>query len=473
MADPLAKLQNLTMKFGGTSLGSADAIRQAAEITKSALADSAEQVVVIASAVSGITELLRDGTLDAASGNDRYMQISEELRAKHEACAELLPTAEREAVLQEIGPMIELYLQFCESVRVLGDAGPRALDHTMALGERMSVQLLSAALRVIGLPAAVVDSGDLIVTDDRFQAAAPDMSATREKVKGRLSPRLAKGELPVITGFIGATPGGVTTTLGRGGSDLSAGVIASSLGSDELWIWTDVDGVMTADPRVVPSARTIEAMEYREVRELSYFGARVLHPLTIQSVFESNTLVRVKNTFNPSNVGTLIVPHLEHENGAIKAITAIPNVNLITLEGKGMIGIPGIAARTFEAVASTGASVVLISQASSEQSICFAIPRTNAQAAIEALESEFELALSRNNIDRVWAQDDITIVTVVGSGMKQTPGIAGQVFTATGNHGINVVAIAQGSSECSISFVVKSEDGDKAVRAIHKLVIEE
>ena len=473
MADPLAKLQNLTMKFGGTSLGSADAIRQAAEITKSALADSAEQVVVIASAVSGITELLRDGTLDAASGNDRYMQISEELRAKHEACAELLPTAEREAVLQEIGPMIELYLQFCESVRVLGDAGPRALDHTMALGERMSVQLLSAALRVIGLPAAVVDSGDLIVTDDRFQAAAPDMSATREKVKGRLSPRLAKGELPVITGFIGATPGGVTTTLGRGGSDLSAGVIASSLGSDELWVWTDVDGVMTADPRVVPSARTIEAMEYREVRELSYFGARVLHPLTIQSVFESNTLVRVKNTFNPSNVGTLIVPHLEHENGAIKAITAIPNVNLITLEGKGMISIPGIAARTFEAVASTGASVVLISQASSEQSICFAIPRTNAQAAIEALESEFELALSRNNIDRVWVQDDITIVTVVGSGMKQTPGIAGQVFTATGNHGINVVAIAQGSSECSISFVVKSEDGDKAVRAIHKLVIEE
>ena len=473
MADPLAKLQNLTMKFGGTSLGSADAIRQAAEITKSALADSAEQVVVIASAVSGVTELLRDGTLDAASGNDRYMQISEELRAKHEACAELLPTAEREAVLQEIGPMIELYLQFCESVRVLGDAGPRALDHTMALGERMSVQLLSAALRVIGLPAAVVDSGDLIVTDDRFQAAAPDMSATREKVKGRLSPRLAKGELPVITGFIGATPGGVTTTLGRGGSDLSAGVIASSLGSDELWIWTDVDGVMTADPRVVPSARTIEAMEYREVRELSYFGARVLHPLTIQSVFESNTPVRVKNTFNPSNVGTLIVPHLEHENGAIKAITAIPNVNLITLEGKGMIGIPGIAARTFEAVASTGASVLLISQASSEQSICFAIPRINAPAAVEALESEFELALNRNNIDRVWAQDDITIVTVVGSGMKQTPGVAGQVFTATGNHDINVVAIAQGSSECSISLVVKSEDGDKAVRAIHQLVIEE
>ena len=473
MADPHAKLQNLTMKFGGTSLGSADAIKQAADITRSALADSADQVVVIASAVSGVTELLKEGTLEAASGNNRYMQISEELRVKHEACAEFLPSAERQAVQQEIDSMIERYLQFCESVRVLGEAGPRALDHTMALGERMSVQLLSAALRVIGLPAIAVDSADLIVTDDRFQDAAPNMAATQEKVDERLSPRLAKGKLPVITGFIGATLDGATTTLGRGGSDLSAGVIAACLGSDELWIWTDVDGMMTADPRVVPSARTIEAMEYREVRELSYFGARVLHPRTIQSVLVSNTPVRVKNTFNPSKVGTLIVPKLEHENGAIKAITAIPNVSLITLEGKGMIGIPGIAARTFEAVARTGASVLLISQASSEQSICFAVPRTNAPTAVEALESEFELALSRNNIDRVWAQDDITIVTVVGSGMKQTPGVAGQVFTATGNHGINVIAIAQGSSECSISLVVKSEDGDEAVRAIHQLVIEE
>ena len=473
MADPHAKLQNLTMKFGGTSLGSADAIKQAADITRSALADSADQVVVSASAVSGVTELLKEGTLEAASGNNRYMQISEELRVKHEACAEFLPSAERQAVQQEIDSTIERYLQFCESVRVLGEAGPRALDHTMALGERMSVQLLSAALRVIGLPAIAVDSADLIVTDDRFQDAAPNMAATQEKVDERLSPRLAKGKLPVITGFIGATLDGATTTLGRGGSDLSAGVIAACLGSDELWIWTDVDRVMKADPRLVPSARTIEAMEYREVRELSYFGARVLHPRTIQSVLVSNTPVRVKNTFNPSKVGTLIVPKLEHENGAIKAITAIPNVSLITLEGKGMIGIPGIAARTFEAVARTGASVLLISQASSEQSICFAVPRTNAPTAVEALESEFELALSRNNIDRVWAQDDITIVTVVGSGMKQTPGVAGQVFTATGNHGINVIAIAQGSSECSISLVVKSEDGDKAVRAIHQLVIEE
>jgi aspartate kinase len=395
------------------------------------------------------------------------------LQAVHQDCVQFLPEPSLKSLMLEIDGLLSRYLQFCDSVRVLGEAGPRALDFTMSLGERMSVRLLATALQQIGLPAIAIDADELIVTDDRFQDAAPDMASTRRKVNEQLIPRLAEGEVPVITGFIGATPEGVTTTLGRGGSDLSAGVIASCLDTDELWIWTDVDGVMTADPRVVPSARTISALDYREVRELSYFGAKVLHPRTIQSVLNSSIPVRVKNTFNPAHAGTLIVPNLESGDGAIKAITAIPDLSLITLEGKGMIGIPGIAARTFEAVARTGASVLLISQASSEQSICFAVPRANAAAAVKELELEFELALVRKDIDQVWAQDDITIVTVVGSGMRQTPGVAGQVFTATGNRGINVVAIAQGSSECSISLVVRDQEGDEAVRAIHQLVIEE
>jgi aspartate kinase len=233
---------------------------------------------------------------------------------------------------------------------------------------------------------------------------------------------------------------------------------------------------MTADPRVVPAARTIETLTYQEVRELSYFGAKVLHPRTIQSVREDKIPIRVKNTFNPAHPGTLIVAGPESaaagENGAVKAITAIPEVSLVTVEGKGMIGVPGVAAHTFEAVARTGASVLLISQASSEQSICFAIPRLRAGAAIRELEAEFELALSRGDIDRVWALEDITIVTVVGSGMRHTPGVAGRIFTATGARGINIVAIAQGSSECSISLVVQDRDGQAAVRAIHDLVIE-
>jgi len=466
------RLTTLTMKFGGTSLGTAEAIMQSAEIGKEALEHTADRIAVVASAVHGVTDGLHEATLAAAEGDERYLQIIAELRDIHRGCAEALAERDSKNAVANIDDLLDGFMGFCESVRMLGEAGPRALDHAMSLGEKMSVILLAASLRQLGVAAIAVDAADVIVTDDRFQDAAPDLDATRQKADELLLPVLERGETPVITGFIGATPEGITTTLGRGGSDFSAGLIAACLESDELWICTDVDGVMTADPKVVQSARTIDRLGYDEVRELSYFGAKVLHPKTIQSVFDTEIPIRVKNTFDPSNIGTLIIPNLEQSNGAIKAVTAVRNVSLITVEGKGMMGVPGIAARTFEAVASTGASVLLISQASSEQSITFAVPRPNALAAVEALESEFELAIGRRNIDRIWAQNDITIVTVVGSRMRQTAGLAGQVFTATGQKGINVVAIAQGSSECSISLVVRDQDGDDAVRAIHELVIE-
>jgi aspartate kinase len=472
MTNHSERLNTLTMKFGGTSLGTADAIKRSAEITKTARNSAADRVAVVASAVHGATDRLHEATTAAARGNERYLRVIQDLRDLHRQCAEALAKEEARKAVAEIDELLDGFTDFCGSVRVLGEAGPRVLDHAMSLGEQMSVVLLAASLRQIDVPARSINATDIVVTDDRFQDAAPELDATRRKVAEKLTPILEHGETPVITGFIGATLEGITTTLGRGGSDFSAGLIAACLESDELWIWTDVDGVMTADPKVVPSARTIKALGYQEVRELSYFGAKVLHPKTIQSVLASEIPIRVKNTFNSSHAGTLILPDLERSNGAIKAITAVRDVSLITIEGKGMMGVPGIAARTFDAVAHTGASVLLISQASSEQSICFAVPRTNAQTAVEALESQFELAISRGNIDRVWAQDDITIVTVVGSGMRQTAGIAGQVFTATGNQGINVIAIAQGSSECSISLVVQDRDCDDAVRAIHELVIE-
>ena len=467
-----AQLNTLTMKFGGTSLGTADAIRKSAEITKAAREDTADRVAVVASALHGVTDRLHEATTAAAGGDERYLDVIAELRDLHRLGAEALSGDESAKAVAVIDELLDGFTGFCESVQVLGEAGPRALDFAMSLGEQMSVVLLAAYLRQIGVPAKEVNATDIVVTDDRFQDAAPELEATRRRVVENLTPILERGGTPVITGFIGATPDGITTTLGRGGSDFSAGLIAACLDSDELWIWTDVDGVMTADPKVVPSARTIETLGYQEVRELSYFGAKVLHPKTIQSVFDAKVPIRVKNTFDPSHTGTLIVPDLEKSNGAIKAVTAVRNVSLITVEGKGMMGVPGIAARTFDAVARTGASVLLISQASSEQSICFAVPRANAPEAVKALESEFELAISRRDIDRAWAQDDITIVTVVGDGIRQTAGVAGRVFTATGRQGINVVAIAQGSSECSISLVVQDQDGDDAVRTIHELVIE-
>jgi aspartate kinase len=244
-----------------------------------------------------------------------------------------------------------------------------------------------------------------------------------------------------------------------------------ALGAEEVWIWTDVDGVMTADPRVTPKAQTLRELSFREISELAFYGAKVLHPKTIRPVVERGIALRVKNTFNPSSPGTCIVPDNGATHGAIKAVTAFKGQCIITLEGRGMLGIPGIAARTFAAVARTGTSVAMISQASSEQSICFVVPCLAGKSVIGGLEREFHLELARRDIDSISSTDECAVVTVVGAGMRYTPGIAGRIFSALGAGVVNVIAIAQGSSECSISLVVAAEQADEAVRAIHGLIV--
>ena len=282
---------------------------------------------------------------------------------------------------------------------------------------------------------------------------------------------MQKGGVPVITGFIGATKSGVVTTLGRGGSDYSAGILGAALDADGVWIWTDVNGVMTADPRVVPDAQTLPELSFREVSELAYYGAKVLHPKTIRPVIERRIDLWIKNTFNPSHPGTLIAPDNGNTAGAIKAVTAIKGQSLITIEGRGMLGVPGVAARTFGAVARSGVSVTLITQASSEQSICFSGPAAQTEKVLAALQEEFRLELVRKDIDSITALSEAVIVTVVGAGMKYTPGIAGKVFSALGAQNVNVIAIAQGSSECAISLVVEPNQAEAAVRAIHALIV--
>jgi aspartate kinase len=280
----------------------------------------------------------------------------------------------------------------------------------------------------------------------------------------------------VVTGFIAATKDGVTTTLGRGGSDYTAAILGACLDADEVWIWTDVDGVMTADPRVVPEARTLPEISYSEAAELSFFGAKVLHPKTILPAVERGIPLRIVNTFNPSHPGTLIVaeaklrPELAEgpSEFAVKGITSIRGLSLVTVAGRGMLGVPGIAARVFTAVAQEGISVLMISQSSSEQSICFIIRQETVDRALKALEAAFETELARRNVDRIWAQNEVAIVAVVGAGMKGTPGIAAKVFGALGKHAVNVISIAQGSSEYNISFVVDEEDIETAVRDIHQ-----
>ncbi|HEY5670168.1 MAG TPA: aspartate kinase, partial [Anaerolineales bacterium] len=284
-------------------------------------------------------------------------------------------------------------------------------------------------------------------------------------------------KIPVITGFIAATPDGITITLGRGGSDYTAAILGAHLPADDVWIWTDVDGVMTADPRAVPGAHTISHLSYREIAELAYFGAKVVHPKTIRPIIEAGIGLRVCNTFNPNHPGTRVVADhpLSQKNNSIsnetiKAVTTIRGQSLITVEGRGMLGVPGVAARTFGAVAATGTSVPLITQASSEQSICFAVPIDTVDSVIASLESAFANELNRKDIDRIWATEEVTIITIVGSGMRNTPGIAGQIFSALGDRGVNVIAIAQGSSEVSISLVVDAKDADAGVRSVHDLI---
>ena len=461
------------MKFGGTSVGDARALSQAAKIVVD-YAKEWERLVVVVSAASGVTDSLIEGALTAASGDDQtYVSIEAELRQRHhDVVQELMSSSEeRTSLLDMLDRHLAEFLAFCRSIHVLGEVTPRAMDTIVSAGERINASIMAALLRQRGANSLAVDATELIVTDDTFQKAAPLMEPTRARIGERLVPLLVGGVIPVVTGFIGATPEGETTTLGRGGSDFSAAILGDCLDSDEVWIWTDVDGVMTADPRSVPEAQLIPALSYGEVAELAYFGAKVLHPRAIRPVVERGIPLWVKNTFNPSCPGTRIMMEAEDARGAVKAVTAIQDLSMVTVEGRGMMGVPGIAARTFAAVASQGASVLMISQASSEQSICFVIPSDTVPPVVKAVEEEMAAELQRRDIDRVWSTDRMVIITAVGAGLRRTPGVAARTFGALAQGDINVVAVAQGSSECSISLVVSAEDAAEAVRQIHQEVI--
>lgn len=467
------KQETLVMKFGGTSVGSADAMAQVVEIALQAR-KSWSKVILVTSALSGVTNLLLDSASHAVEGDTQtYTQAVFQLRQKHFEIADQLITnlARRDQVKQEINHLISEFSNLCHAISVLGEASPRALDAVAALGERMSVRLLSAATESAGHPAQFVEASQLIVTDRQFQSAHPMMEASREKMRAVLNPILAEGAIAVVTGFMAATEDGIITTLGRGGSDYSAALVGALLPSQEVWIWTDVDGVMTADPRLVPDAHTIPTLSYREVAELAYYGAKVLHPLTIRPVVEAGVGLRVLNTFNPANPGTEIVRDMQTDSGkVIKAVTAIKGLRLITVDGRGMLGVPGVAARTFGTVAATGVSVPLISQASSEQSICFAVPAESADEVVAALQNTFAREIERRDIDRIWATHNVGTITVVGAGMSSTPGVAGKVFSALGSNQVNVIAIAQGSSEVSISLMVTEEEIKRAVVTLHSLI---
>jgi aspartate kinase len=469
--------QTLVMKFGGTSVGSADALEKVAQIVKEARVEYS-RVVVVTSAMSGVTNLLLDSAELASQGKIESLASTESaLKEKHFTAADALIKDEklREAAKREINNLIFLFVDLCKAIAVLGEASPRAMDAVASIGERMSVGLLAAVIQSAGIKAQAVVSTEFIVTNAHYQNAHPDFKATTVKTRALLDPLMAEGVVPVVTGFIGATPEGVITTLGRGGSDYSAAIIGAILPANDVWIWTDVDGVMTTDPRIVPTARTLPEINYSEIAELAYYGAKVLHPKTIRPIVDAGIGLRICNTFNPSHPGTRLIAGVK-SNGkmdgkVIKAVTAIRKQRLVTIEGRGMLGVPGVAARAFGAVASTGTSVPLITQASSEQSICFAVPSELADFVVTTLEKAFAGEIADDDIDLVWATEDISIITVVGAGMRHTTGVSGKVFSQLGNNNVNVLAIAQGSSEVSISLVVEAVDTENAVKALHELIV--
>ncbi len=461
----------IVMKFGGTSLGDAELIGTAAGIVQDTLKNGEDGVVVVVSAMSGVTDSLIEAATSASRHDGQtFRRIKEVLLAQHQqVVANLVSDHERhQALVEELGALLMDFENLCQSIFILGELTRRGLDVVSSLGERMMVRIMAAALEESGGQAQPVEATTLIVTDDNYGAAAPLMDKTRDKTRAALLPLLEQGITPVVTGFIGATNEGVVTTLGRGGSDYTASILGSCLDSREVWIWTDVDGVMTADPRVVPEARTLPAISYSEAAELSFFGAKVLHPKTILPAIESNIPLRIKNTFNPAHPGTVVLREAQPNAMTAKGISAIRNLSLITVEGRGMIGVPGMAARVFSTVAQEGISVLMISQSSSEQNICFIIQQGATEKALNALEKCFEPERARRNIDRIWAQEKVAIVAVVGAGMKGTPGISAKVFGALGRKRINVIAIAQGSSEYNISLVVDENDMEDAVRYIHE-----
>jgi aspartate kinase len=349
----------------------------------------------------------------------------------------------------------------------VGELTPRSRDYILSFGERLSTPIVYGALKDIGVEACFLTGSEAgIVTDSNFGEAVPLINVTKLQVRERLEPLLGKGVVPVVTGFIAATQDGVTTTLGRGGSDYTATIIGAALAAQEVWIWTDVDGLMTSDPKIVPNAKTLPEISFKEALEMAVFGAKAMHPRALEPLMDGDTIVRIKNIFNPENPGTTLMKEQKIKPGAtVKAVTILKDVALINISGAGMIGAPGTAAKVFEVLGKSNINILMISQGASEANISLVVRRSVLEKAVNALEVAL---LGRGLISEITAEDDVCAVSAVGAGMKNTPGIASKLFTAVARKGINVRMIAQGSSELNISFVVKEVDGAAAVKAIHE-----
>ncbi|HEX8547432.1 MAG TPA: aspartate kinase, partial [Cytophagaceae bacterium] len=453
------------LKFGGTSVGSVEIIRKVVEILQKYY-NGKDQVAVVFSAMSGVTNELLSVSSKASESDSTYQTILKAIEERHiQAVKALIDVKVQSKVIANIKILINELEDLLNGVFLLKELSLRTQDLVLSFGERLSTYILSEYIRQSGIACDFLDARTLIKTDNNFSSAKINFSKTDKNI----SEYFAKNKnWQIVTGFISSTDKNETTTLGRGGSDYTASVLGAALGAEEIEIWTDVDGVMTADPRKVKQAFTLPAISYVEAMEMSHFGAKVIYPPTLQPAFNKKIAIRIKNTFNPEFEGTLISAETQATDFMIKGISSIQDVALMSLQGSGMVGVPGVSARLFGSLAKQKINVILITQASSEYSICFAIEPKDADRASLVIEEEFEIEIHTKKIEKVHVEMNRSIVAIIGDNMRNTPGISGKLFSALGKNGINVVAIAQGSSELNLSVVIPQNDLSKALNALHE-----
>ncbi len=451
-------------KFGGTSLGSSQRIENVIELVRAETSVS-EKTIIVVSAIGKTTDTLLEIAHRAAEGDESYRESLRELEILHLDCArDLIEPSQQTPILADAKRWLNDLEDLLNGVFLVKELSLRSQDFIMSYGERLSAFILAHALSNRGMPATFVDARELIKTDDRFGCARVNTDISNSNIRKQCSEDL----LYVVTGFIGSTHNGETTTLGRGGSDYTASLFGAALNAEEIVIWTDVDGMMTADPRKVSKAFPLASISYEEAMELSHFGARVIHPPTMQPALDAGIPLRIRNSFNPDFAGTAITRTVEERETAVTGISSIPNISLLTLKGSGMVGVAGISMRLFGALANNDISVILITQASSEHTICFAVDPVSTDKARTVIEDEFRLELNAGMISPIIVERDCSVISAVGESMRHRPGISAKIFRALGSNGINVVAIAQGSSELNISFVISGSDEAKALNALHE-----
>lgn len=453
------------LKFGGSSVATAENINKVAAIIKHKIGET--KMVVVVSALGGITDMLLNAASLAMTNDEQYKVVLQEIETKHlQAVQELIPVQQQSSLLSLVKKICNEIEDICNGIFLLKELSERTKDRIVSYGELLSSQIIAAKLNSTGVPAEWKDSRALIITDSNYGKATVDFAVTDRKVNEFFNS--SSSALFILPGFIAADKNNITTTLGRGGSDYTAAIIAAALNAAELEIWTDVSGMMTADPRLVANIKHIPQISYQEAMELSHFGAKVIYPPTIQPVMKKGIPVWIKNTFAPEETGTVIKNEATATGTTIQGISSMNNIVLLSLEGSGMVGIPGFSKRLFEALANASINVILITQGSSEHSICVGVDEYNSVKAKERVDAAFAYEIETGKVEPIIVEKDLSIIAIVGDNMKNHSGISGKMFAALGRNGVSIRAIAQGSSERNISAVIATADVKKAINVLHE-----